>query len=581
MANSNPTITLCMIVRDEEKYIGQCLASVKEFVDEIVLVDTGCQDQTPSIARDFGAKVFEHSWTGDFSKARNHSLEHATGDWILVLDADEKLARRDGQQLRNLVQNYKVKGFKLTQRTYLWNASFVCSVPNPGGYEEGCGFSDCVEVHVIRLFRNDPQIRYQGRVHELVDPLFDSQGFSFGQSGLVIHHYGKVGSSERLERKKQLYSDLGRQKAAEESENPMAQFEMGVQLYELKQFRDSIPYFKNAYTLNKTFSLSLLYIAKAYHLEGEMEEAGHYYRKCLELGSDNDRVLFDYANFERDQGHLKTALKLYQEALCLNPRHALAVFNMGGVYIRLGKVEQGFETLKKAIQLNPDNEIFHENFGRLSLQGIYLEDAAKLLEDFVSRFSDASRILAILAEIVFKLKRFERARYWATKALEKEPLNISVNLIKANAEFSLGRLSEAQESYYTALRLDSRNLDSMMNLALIAEHRSDTSSAEQLYRELLDCFPDHALALKRYGLLLATRSAESNTLLVMEKAYEMNPEDIECLLLLGNVYERNEMWQEAIELYRQAQRRNTKLLRLTNEKIRRLELLANKAVATT
>jgi len=569
-----------MIARDEETYIGQCLASVKEFVDEVVLVDTGCQDRTLSIARDFGAKIFEHPWTGDFSAARNHSLDHATGDWILVLDADEKLARRDGQQLRNLVENGKVKGFKLTQRTYLWNASFVCSIPNPGDYEEGYGYSDCVDVHVIRLFRSDPKIRYQGRVHELVDPVFDSQRLPFAQSQLVIHHYGKVGSSERLERKKQLYFELGRQKAVEESENPMAQFEMGVQLYELKQFQDCVPYFKNAYGLSKTFSLSLLYIAKAHHLSGEMEEASHYYRKCLELGSDNDRVLFDYANFERDQGHFKTALKLYQEALCLNPRHALAVFNMGGVYIRLGKIEQGFETLKKAIQLNPDNEIFHENFGRLSLQGFYLEDAAKYLEGFVGRFPDASRSMAILAEVFFRLKRFERARDWAAKTLEKEPQSIAVQLVKANAEFSLGRLSEAEESYFAVLQLDSTNLDSMMNLALIAEHKGDMDSAERRYQQLLDHFPDHSLALKRYGSLLATRTTESKSLVVLEKAYEMNQEDMECLLLLGNVYEKNEMWPEAIGLYRRAQRRNAKLVRLTNEKIRRLELLANKVVAS-
>jgi tetratricopeptide (TPR) repeat protein len=581
MGNSNPTISLCMIVRDEETYIGQCLASVKEFVDEVVVVDTGCQDSTLSIAQGFGARIFKHPWTGDFSAARNHSLDHATGDWILVLDADEKLAPKDGQQLRNLVQHANVKGFKLIQRTYLWNAGFVCSIPNPGDYVEGHGYSDCVEVHVIRLFCSDPGIRYQGRVNELVDPVFDSQGLPLGQSQLVIHHYGKVGSLERLERKKQLYLELGRQKAVEESQNPMAQFEMGAQLYELKQFLECVPYFKTAYGLSKTFSLSLLYIAKAYHLSGEMEEADRYYRRCLELGSDNDRVLFDYANFERDQGHFKTALKLYQEALSLNPRLALAVFNMGGVYIRLGKIERGFETLKKAIHLNPDNEIFHENFGRLSLQGFYLEDAARYLEGFAGRFPDAPRIPAVLAGVFFKLKRFERARDWALRALDREPQDIDVQLVKANAEFSLGRLFEAEESYLAILELDNGHLDSMMNLALIAEHRGDVILAQRRYERLLDSFPHNALALKRLGSLLSAGNDGSKTLAVLERAYEMNQDDVECLLLLGDVYEKTEMWLEAIELYRRAQQRNPKLVRLTNEKIRRLELLAGKIVATS
>jgi tetratricopeptide (TPR) repeat protein len=215
------------------------------------------------------------------------------------------------------------------------------------------------------------------------------------------------------------------------------------------------------------------------------------------------------------------------------------------------------------------------------LQGCYLEDAASYLEDFVSRFPDTASCPTLLAEICFKLKRFERARDWATRVLEREPQNLPVRLIKAGAEFSLGWLIEAEKSYYAALQLDERNLDSMMNLALIAEHRGDTDSAERCYRQLLDCFPEHALALKRYGSLLASRTIESNTLSVLEKAYETNQEDLECLLLLGNVYEKREMWLEAIELYRQAQRRNVKLVRLANEKIRRLELLANKAVVTT
>jgi len=567
-----------MIVRDEEDHIGECLAGVKEFVDEMIVVDTGSQDQTLSIAQRFGAKICEYHWTNDFSKARNYGLAQATGDWILVLDADERIAGRDAVQLRTLLRNCKVKGFKLIQRTYLWSASFVCSIPNPGNYEEGVQYSDCVDVHVIRFFRNDPQIRYRGRVHELVDPIFDSRKLSYSQTPIVIHHFGKVGKSEKLERKKQVYLELGRQKAGEESENPMAQFEMGIQLYELQQFEHCIPYFETAYRLNGTFSLSLLYIAKAYHLGGEMEKASQYYEKCLELGSENDYVLFDYANFERDQGHLKTALKLYQEVVCLNPRHALAVFNMGGVYLRLGKIDQGFETLKKAIHLNPNNGVFYENFGRLSLQGCYLEDAAEHLEDYISRFPDTSRCPGLLAEVYFKLRRFEQARHWAIRALDRQPDNLPVRLVKANAEFSMGKLLEAEESYEIVRQFDPDNVDSMMNLALIAEHRGETQTAERRYRQLLDCAPLHALALKRYGALLASKGTDAETVQVLQSAYLANQEDMECLLLLGNLYEKKEMWPEAIELYEQAQHRNAKLAKLASEKIRRLRGMSGTTV---
>ena len=83
-----------MIVRDEEQMLGRCLAAAAPAVDEIIIVDTGSQDATIEIARSFGARVIERPWTGSFADARNASLEAATGDWLLYLDADEVLVER-------------------------------------------------------------------------------------------------------------------------------------------------------------------------------------------------------------------------------------------------------------------------------------------------------------------------------------------------------------------------------------------------------------------------------------------------------------------------------------------------------
>src|SRR5262249_20894319 len=153
--------------------------------------------------------------------------------------------------------------------------------------------------------------------------------------------------------------------------------------------------------------------------------ARRYYRKCLELGAENDKVLFDYANFTRDQGQLKAAIRIYRKALQANPRHALAVFNMGVVYIRLGETDRGFDYIQKAIQLNPDNEVFHENFGRLALAGGPLENAASALENFVERFPHARRATNILAELCFKLNKFERALHLAHHVIENEPADLN------------------------------------------------------------------------------------------------------------------------------------------------------------
>ena len=95
---SSPDIGAAMIVRNEERFLDDCLASIAGQVDEIVLVDTGSTDLTLEIAGRYGARIIEYPWSDDFSAARNHALDHASSDWILYIDADERLGpRRTGR----------------------------------------------------------------------------------------------------------------------------------------------------------------------------------------------------------------------------------------------------------------------------------------------------------------------------------------------------------------------------------------------------------------------------------------------------------------------------------------------------
>src|SRR3989344_8298667 len=113
MPDQKPLLSLCMIVRDEEKDLESCLKAVKDHVDEIVIVDTGSKDKTVEIAKKFTSKVFHFEWCDDFSAARNESLKHATGDWILVLDADERISKKDLEEIRKLIKNKNEDGYAL------------------------------------------------------------------------------------------------------------------------------------------------------------------------------------------------------------------------------------------------------------------------------------------------------------------------------------------------------------------------------------------------------------------------------------------------------------------------------------
>ncbi|RIL09258.1 MAG: glycosyl transferase, partial [Proteobacteria bacterium] len=112
-----PSISLCIISKDEEEWIEQCIRSVKPIISEIILVDTGSKDRTVEIAASLGAKIFERPWDDDFSAPRNLSLEKAASDWILVLDADEAIAAKDHERLVNLTREPN-SCWLLTQRHY-------------------------------------------------------------------------------------------------------------------------------------------------------------------------------------------------------------------------------------------------------------------------------------------------------------------------------------------------------------------------------------------------------------------------------------------------------------------------------
>lgn len=164
-------LSLCMVVKNEERQLARCLDSARALVDEIVVVDTGSTDATPAIAAQYGARVrpFDFSYV-DFSAARNHGLAQATGDWILVLDADEALDVTTAPLVWRCMSSNLNIGYFLQRRNY------------------SAGTRPVTTDHVLRLFVNRPEHRYCGRVHETVDASILRAGGRLGTTGIVLHH---------------------------------------------------------------------------------------------------------------------------------------------------------------------------------------------------------------------------------------------------------------------------------------------------------------------------------------------------------------------------------------------------------
>ncbi|HEX4115526.1 MAG TPA: glycosyltransferase [Solirubrobacteraceae bacterium] len=227
-------LSLCMIVRDEQEMLPRCLASVAGAVDEIVIVDTGSTDATVEIARSFGARVLSHEWTGSFAQARNVSFDAAEGDWLLCLDADEVLVEEDVPLLR-----------ALTGRT--WREAFYLSETNyTGDLEDGTA----VTHNALRIFRNRPEYRFEGRLHEQIAHCLP--GYlpeRVEASGVRIEHYGYLGAVRDSREKSRRNIELLRLQQAESPPTPFLHYNLGSEYAAANEPRAALAEFERSWRL--------------------------------------------------------------------------------------------------------------------------------------------------------------------------------------------------------------------------------------------------------------------------------------------------------------------------------------------
>ncbi len=171
-SRTKPILSLCMIVKNEIHNLPRCLASVKPYVDEMIVVDTGSEDGTPELAKEYGAKVSYFEWCNDFAAARNYAISQASGDWILMPDADEELVveSKDFLEQLTLQQDILVYSIALTE----------------------VNDQSMTPAYLIRLLRNLPDIKYAARFHE--QPRYQNQCIKENHIGYLegvnILHYG-------------------------------------------------------------------------------------------------------------------------------------------------------------------------------------------------------------------------------------------------------------------------------------------------------------------------------------------------------------------------------------------------------
>jgi glycosyltransferase involved in cell wall biosynthesis len=281
LAVREPTIALCMIVRDEERFLDDCLEAVGPAVDEVVIVDTGSMDKTVEIARKHNARVFQVAWNHDFSEARNFSIGKATSDWILVLDADERIEASDLRKLRKTVKRAKkVDGIYLA----VWNVG-------------GEGPASTSAHYLVRLFRRKNEIRYQGRIHEVVR-VPGATCFS----NLRILHAGYALGEDRMEEKYSRDLEILLSMLRQDPANPVLNLYTGRTYFNLKRHAEALKCLKEAEARVELppkdlsfYAYVLVMKAQVLSAMGRLEEAESAYRKGLHWMPDHLDLIYGLA----------------------------------------------------------------------------------------------------------------------------------------------------------------------------------------------------------------------------------------------------------------------------------------------
>jgi len=337
--SARTSISACMIVKNEEKMLPRCLESIKDYVDEIVVVDTGSTDGTVEIVKSYGAKVYHHPWEDNFSKHRNQSIDYAGSDWIFIIDADEELTPGSGEEIKRAV--------RVEDNVDSIFIRVECD------FDEGRGTS----MHnSIRLFRNNHRIRYKGRVH---NSIVGEQNPKYAPKASIFH-YGYNLGPEVAGKKFKRTSELLKLDIAEDPSDPRPHHYLGVSylsacMFDLaaKESEVAIELYKNQELINSEALKSYFIAAMAY---------------------------INLAKFDKAEMLSHEALKTY-------PKHLDSHFALSWIYLEKKELTLFWRYIQSYFKINREVMERPEQFGAVTHTSIfskwfahYLKSCAHLIE---------------------------------------------------------------------------------------------------------------------------------------------------------------------------------------------------------
>lgn len=381
--NSRPMISACLIVKDEERFIEECLRRLRAAVDEIVVVDTGSTDATVSIAEGLGARVFHHPWRDDFAEARNVALSYATHPWIFVIDADEYLNLSTIEHLSEL----DARGAD----------GYLIDVVN---------FPDDDDNRVISkhlaLVKNDRRFRFEGAIHENLANSIVRHGGTIDYLPIQVDHLGYSPEVVKAKGKRERNLSILRRELKRVPDNPWLNYYLAQEYFAQGQLEDAIKYYRRALwrvaprggRFVPTAAVRLMIaLWRLSRLEEAYEVLERYQAEYVEY---TDLHFLDgvfsrkLGNYHRAEGALLRALALGDastakfEQVHVGFGTYRAWTELGELYEELGKFPEAFSALTEALKANPRYSPAIARLSRLALRHDEPQDVLR----YLSRVAD-------------------------------------------------------------------------------------------------------------------------------------------------------------------------------------------------
>lgn len=587
-----PGLSVCMIVKNEEKFLGQCLDSIKDLADELIIVDTGSNDGTVDIAKRHGAKVYFHKWENDFSKARNYSLSYATNEWIFIIDADEELMTEDIPILKEVMR----------QKDY--NMISV-NVYNLG--PEGSLVSSFLPS--IRMFRRSTGAKYEGIVHNQLK--FDEKNEKVLRVNARIKHYGYGLDPQSMKRKVDRSKKLLLKQVEENPDNFFAHFNL-AQLYRgespnpspdvcemiirhadyvithtdpykpgqrhlhlmslhqmvsanffLGEYDKAIEYCKKALEYKPDFLDPIISLGHIYCRKSDLPAAREWYLKYLEESDQYDE------SKETDQiillnlkskhlaycglGYISDIEQKFDEALewyrrCLeeSPDYLDLHFRIGTILFNKKQYREALQELELELRVNTGNWAAYYTLGETHR---CLENSPQAEKAYLTAHSlkqDNADILYSLAGLYTDTNRPREALKYAQKILEIDPNFVGAYRIMGDIHFQLSQYNEACQAYTNFIIRNASDIEVWNNLGNSHFKLGQLEQARQCYERVIEIDSSYGLAYRNLAICLGRMGRFEESADILKGCLRLIPDDIDLIVMAAEICINLKRFEEAI-----------------------------------